>query len=130
MGIPNNIEFRKLSLLPKRVKITPSEGSLSTITRSLRNLKGTKATNFLFLLDQKLKKIPSATSAEEHVEAIINIIKDCVDKFAPERKVITTNNSDQWITNKIKNAVSRRNLLFQNWINNPTLSNQNQYKKF
>ena len=33
-----------------------------------------------------------------------------------------------WITNKNKNAITRRNTLFEKWINNPSTENQEKYK--
>ena len=36
--------------------------------------------------------------------------------------------TNDWITNKIKNAITRRNKLFEKWINIPSTENQKKYK--
>ena len=36
--------------------------------------------------------------------------------------------TNDWITNKIKNAITRRNKLFEKWINIPSIENQKKYK--
>ena len=96
----------------------------------MKVFKEPEATSFLFLLHQKLKKIPIDISADEHVVAITNSIGDCLNWFAPEKKLTLQNNWNQWIANKIKNAMKRRNRLFQIWINNPTSSNHKHYTKY
>ena len=101
-----------------------------TMTRNTKSLKGHNALNFLFLLDQKLKQINEKTSAEFHMESIVNSVSECVDKFAPLRVSSVKEPSNQWINNKIKNAVTKRNKLFQTWVENPTKSNHDDYKSF
>ena len=36
--------------------------------------------------------------------------------------------TNDWITNKVKNAITRRNTLFEKWVNNPSTENQEKYK--
>ena len=101
-----------------------------TLTRNTKNLKGHNALNFLFLLDQKLKQIDEKTSAEYHVESIVNSVIECVDKFAPLRVCSAKETPNQWITNKIKNAITKRDKLFETWVEKPTKSNHDDYKSF
>ena len=91
-----------------------------TMTRNTKNLKGHNALKFLFLLDQKLKQIHEKTSSEYHVESIVKSVSEYVDKFAPLRVSSGKEQSNQWINNKIKNAITKRNKLFQIWVEKPT----------
>ena len=103
-----------------------------TMTRNTKNLKGHNALKFLFLLDQKLKQIDEKTLAEYHVESIVKSISECADKVAPLRVSSGKEPSNQWINNKIKNAITKRNKLdlFQIWVEKPTKSNHDEYKSF
>ena len=96
-------------------------------TRCLQNLKGPKALNFLFLLDQKLRLIDETCEVNEHVLKITQAIQSCVNRFAPEK----TRKFKQgtWITCKIKNQMRRRDKLFQRMICNPTEENKENYRK-
>ena len=104
--------------------------SNQTMTRNTKNVKGHNALNFLFLLDQKLKQIDGKTSAEYHVQSIVNSVSESVDKFAPLRVCSGKEPSNQWITNKIKKAITKRNKLFQTWVKKPSKSNHDHYKSF
>ena len=112
------------------MSLLPIQGSIPTISMNLKVLKGPEATSFLFLLDQKLKNVPIDTSADEHVVTITNSIMECLNRIAPETILTLRKNSNQCITNKIKNALNKHNCLFQNRINNPTCSNHKHYKKY
>ena len=81
--------------IPKQVSLLPIQGSIPTISRYLKVLNGFVTTGFLFLLDQKLIKIPIDKSADEHVVAITNGIMDCLNRFAPERKLTLQKNLNQ-----------------------------------
>ena len=82
----------------------------------------------LFLLNHKLKKVSEHAPAEEQAESIIKSVRECIEKHAPEIvKPISEPNID-WITNKIKNAITRRNTLFEKLIDNPSFENQEKYK--
>ena len=99
------------------------------IIRDLRNIKNENALNFLFLLNHKRKKIPEYAPAEEQIESIIKSVRECTDKHAPEKVEPISESTDDWITRKIKNAITRRNTLFEKWINNPSTENREKYKK-
>ena len=98
------------------------------IMRYLRNIKNENALNFLFLLNHKLRRIPEFAPTEEQVESIIKSVRECIDKHAPDKMKPISESTDDWITNKIKNAITRRNTLFEKWINNPSTENQEKYK--
>ena len=102
----------------------------SDISRSLNNLKGDRSLNFLFLLDQKLKSIPQTLPVGEFVSQMIETITYCVDKFAPEKNVPSNKNDNQWITNKIKNAIKKRDRLYQIWLDNSSTENRERYRQF
>ena len=44
----------------------------------------------------------------------------CVNKFAPEQEKTVRRVSNDWITKKLKNEITRRNKFFQKWIKCPT----------
>ena len=95
--------------------------------RNLRSIKGDKALNFLFLLDQKLKKLDQLDKLD--IEKITETIMFCVDKFAPEKETTKTEKCDEWITNKIKKEITKRNKLFREWTVSSTDDNKEKYKK-
>ena len=84
------------------------------IMRFLRIIKNENALKFFFLLNHKLKKIPEYSPAEEEVESIIKSLTECIDKHAPGKLKPIRESTNDWITNKIKNAITRRNTLFEN----------------
>ena len=75
-----------------------------------------------------MKQVDEKTSAEYHVEAIVKSVSECVDQFAPLRVSSGKEPSHQWIINKIKKAIPKRNKLFQTWVEKPTKSNHDDYK--
>ena len=52
-----------------------------------------------------------------------------MNKFAPEQCHHPNKNPDRWIANNVKNAISKRNKLFQKWACNPTDENYHLYEK-
>ena len=94
--------------------------------RDLRSIKGDQALNFLFLLDQKLKKLDQLDKLV--FEKITETIMFCVDKFAPEKETTKTEKCDEWIINKIKNEISKRNKLFREWTVSSNDDNKEKYK--
>ena len=54
---------------------------MKQLRRNLRKIGGGNAFNFLFLLDQTLKKLESSKQID--IENIAEIIMLCVQKFAP-----------------------------------------------
>ena len=88
------------------------------LMRNLKTIKGDGALKFLFLLDQKLKRISLDSPVDNLIAQMSEATMECVDKFAPEQPIL--NNSDnQWITNSIRNALLKRDQLYQKWIDNP-----------
>ena len=86
--------------------------------------------NFLFVLYQKLKTISQNNAADIQFHEISRIILECVDRFAPERELNSHYDQNEWIANKIKNAIVKRDELFQKWIKSPTRDNERAYKTF
>ena len=82
-----------------------------------------------FRLDQKLKKLNETSDVNAQMKEISESIMACVDHFAPEKPRTGRNKSDDWITNTIKNAIRKRDDLFQLWIRNPTEWNCQTYRK-
>ena len=97
------------------------------LARKLNRLKGDSALNFLFLLDQKLKKLNKTPEVNAQMIEKSESIMACVDLFAPENPQTGRNKSDEWRTSKIENAKKRG--LFQLWIRNPTELNCQTYRK-
>ena len=75
-------------------------------TRNTKNLEGQNALKILFFLYQMLKQIDEKTSAEYHVESFFKSVSECVDKFAPLRVSSGKEPSNEWIINKIENAIT------------------------
>ena len=117
-----------LGKIPLKYHKTNESFCPKVIMRDLRNIKNENALNFLFLLNHKLKRIPEYAPAEEHVESIIKSVRECIDKHAPEKVNPISESTNDWITNKIKNAITRRNTLFEKWKNNPSTENKEKYK--
>ena len=61
---------------------------------------------------------------------MIETITYCVDKFAPEKNVPSIKNENQWITNKIKNAIKKIDRLYQIWLDNSSTENRERYRQF
>ena len=114
--------FTVLLHFTKKFYFDRKTASNQTRTRNTENLKGHNALIF-FLLDQQLKHNDEKTSAEYHVQFIVNSVRECVDKFSPLRFCSVKESSNHWITNKIKNAITKRNKLFQTWVEKPSKSN-------
>ena len=81
---------------------------------------------FLFILDQTLKKFEPSKQID--LETIAKTIMRCVNKFAPEQETTVRKVSNDWITKKLKNEITRRNKFFQKWIKCPTKENGNFIK--
>ena len=82
-----------------------SKSTKILLARTLNRLKGENALNFLFLLDQKLKKLNETSDVNAQMKEISESIIACVDHFAPKKPRTGRNKSDDWITNKIENAI-------------------------
>ena len=61
---------------------------------------------------------------------MIETITYCVDKVAPEKNVPSIKNENQWITNKIKKAIKKRDRLYQIWLDNSSTENRERYRQF
>ena len=85
--------------------------------------------NFSFLLDQKLRKLDP--ECDNLVEKISKTILECVDKFAPLTAVKRRqqHNSNDWITNEIRNAITKKDKLFHQWVQSPNEINRDLYKR-
>ena len=87
------------------------------------NLRIENAAEFLFLLDQKLKSIPTKTSAND---LVCQTIMQCVDRFAPGQEYFTSQNQNDWMNknqndwmnNKIKHAINESDKLIPRSIYN------------
>ena len=98
----------------------------SLLQKTLQITYTDEALNILFLLDQKLKKLDQLDKLD--IEKITETIMFCVDKFAPEKETTKTEKCDEWITNKIKNEITKRNKLFREWTVSSTDDNKEKYK--
>ena len=87
--------------------------------------KGDGALNFPFLLDQKLRIVSLDSPADDLVVNVYQSKMECFYKFAPEQPIMH-NDDSQWITNSIKHALFKRDLLYQKWIDYPC---DDYYKK-
>ena len=79
--------------------------------RNLKTIKGDAALKFLFLLDQKFKRISLDSPVDDLIAQMSEAIMECVDKFASKQPIVH-NSDNQWITNSIKNARLKRDQLY------------------
>ena len=95
---------------------------------SLKNLKGEKAVNFLFVLDQNLRAQDINNNLDDTLESLIQNIMECLNRFAPE-KSYDQKHASSWITNesKNKNEIEKNDKFFQKWIGDPSDDNGNKY---
>ena len=122
--------FTILGKIPLKYHKTNETFRPRVMTRDLRIIKNENALNLYFLLNHKLKKIPEYAPAEEQVESIFKSVRECIDKHAPEKVKPISESTNDWIPNKIKNAITRRNTLFEKWLYNPATENQEKYKTY
>ena len=87
----------------------------------LQSIKGEKSLNFLFLLDQKLKDLDFDLSIDELVVSLSKLIMNCVHILVPGKPMKNHSKSNEWLTNKIKNAIHKRDSLFQKWLSEPLM---------
>ena len=66
-----------------------------------------------------------------YTEQISKCIIDCIERlrFAHVTEIKTKENRTDWITNTIKNAITKPNQLFQNSTKSPSENNNKKYKK-
>ena len=95
--------------------------------RDCREIEGDKALKFLFLLEKE--KTPNFTSDTSQVDKIAKSKNECIDQFAWEILLAFEQIETQWITNKVKIAVTKRDHFFHEWGTNPTDFNQDAYRK-
>ena len=82
------------------------------LARNLNRRKGESASKFLFLLDQKLKRVNTTSDVNAQMKEKSESIMACVDHFSPEKPRTGQNTSDDWITNKIKNTTKNVMIYF------------------
>ena len=57
-------------------------------------------------------------------------ILHCADRFAPERYALyEISPSNDWIIDGIKNAITKRDILFEQWIKDPKQENRESYRR-
>ena len=100
-----------LGKIPLKYPKTNESFRPKVIMRDLENIKNENALNFLFLLNYKLKKVPEYAPAEEQVESITKSVREGIEKHAPEKVKPISESTNDWITNKNRNAIMRRNTL-------------------
>ena len=83
------------------------------MVRFLQPIKGEKSQNLLFLLNREMKDLIFELSLDEQVACISNTIMNCVDTFFPAKPMKNHSKSNEWFANNIKNAIHKRNSLFQ-----------------
>ena len=116
-------------ILLRGSSVLPQNLTAVTKYRNLREIKGEKALNFLFLLLNKLQRIPDEIDINHKVELLAKTIMECIEKFAPEKNIAQNKRPTEWITNQIKRAITKRDKLFQKWINDPNETNRSAYRK-
>ena len=78
------------------------------------------------MLDQKLKQNYNGGTIQ--TEKIARTIIESVDRFAPETFIKLQNNGNDWVTNKVENAVTKRDELSLKWVSGPSNFNRKHMK--
>ena len=94
------------------------------------SIKGEKSLNFLFLWYQKRKDLDFDLSIDQQVVSISKTIMNCVDICLPEKPMKDHFKSNEWIKNETKNAINKRDTLFQKWLSEPSNENLALYNKY
>ena len=68
----------------------------------MKNLKGDNALNFLFLLHQKFKRLQSTICTEVRAQMMCEKRIECIDKFAPEKKLSIKMKRTRGLPTKLK----------------------------
>ena len=105
----------------------PQNTTAITKNRNLGEIKGEKAPNFLLLLLNKLKRIPYEIDINHKVELLAKTVKECVEKVAAEKNIALNKRPTEW--NQIKRAITKRDELFQKWIEDSNATNRSAYRK-
>ena len=79
--------------------------------RNLNQLTDQKLLNFLFLLDQNMKK-----STESIDGNLVSKIMQTRNRYAPEKKLVITKNRCPWVNKEIKNLLKKRDQARKKWI--------------
>ena len=80
-----------------------------------------------FLLNQSLKQ--NYAGEISPTEQIARSIIGCVDGFALETFIKSQNDGNDWVTNKVENAMTKRKDLFHKWVSDPSDFNMETYGK-
>ena len=109
--------------------VLPQNTTAISKYRNLGEIKGEKAPNFLFLLQNKLQRIPDEVDINHKVELLAKTMMECVETFAPKKNIALNKRPPEWITNHIKRAITKRDKLFQKWIDDLNETNRSAYRK-
>ena len=77
--------------------------------------------SFRFYTNHKLQSSMTAnTDINTKCEDFISIIKESIDRFFPETEINIKTNFKPWITSTIKNLLTKKDKLYQKWMNDKT----------
>ena len=82
----------------------------------------------MFVFDQKLQQKSDDATWEIQVTSISNRILENLKKFLSQKENSQREKSDVWISNKLKTSKTKENKLFQKWIGDPSLENDQAYE--
>ena len=105
--------FIVLGALPCVIVKESKNREIKQLSRDLRKTKGGNALSFLFL-PQKIKHSKNSNyQNKKNLEKIAETIMLCADNFAPVKESTVKKMSIDWISNKMKRGITKRNKLFQ-----------------
>ena len=98
--------YTVLGAIPGVIVNESKNREINQLSRDLRKIQGGNALNVLFLLDQTLKKLEP--SKQKDLEKIADTIILCIDKLAPGKASTMEKISNDWINNKLKNEITKK----------------------
>ena len=67
-------------------------------------------------------------NVDGQIKKLLEIIFDCIKKFAPLR-TLKFNGKSHWMTNQVKNMIKNKNNAFKNWFDTPSEENHKKYRQ-
>ena len=88
-----------------------------------------KLLHFLFLLDQNLMK-KSTESVDGKIQFLVSTIMQTLNRYAPEKKLVTTKNRCPWVNKEIKNLLRKRDQARKKWVSSDKPKDKEKYVSF
>ena len=84
-----------------------------------------KLLNFLFSLDQNLKKSTEPTDGK--IQFLVSTIMQTLNRYTTEKKVVITKNRCHWVNKEIKNLLKERDQARKKWVSSDEPKDREKY---